>query len=148
MNSGEPALDAWLREQARGAQARRVARTFVWCADSGEVVAYYSLVGHQVLRDEVPRAIGRGSPIAIPAVLLARLALDRRLHGAGLGAVLLSDALGRAVAASQLVAARLVVVDAISEGAAMFYEHFGLRRLPATTRLFRKISDIANDLGD
>ena len=30
LNSGEPELDVWLQEQAAGAEARRVARSFVW----------------------------------------------------------------------------------------------------------------------
>jgi hypothetical protein len=47
------------------------------------------------------------------------------------------------VTASRTVAARLVVVDALSEAAAGFYAHHGFRRIPGTLRLVQKVSDIA-----
>ena len=77
-------------------------------------------------------------------MLLARLALDRALHGQGLGGELLLDALSRAVQASEVAAARLVVVDAIDEAAARFYEHHGFTAVPGNRqRLVQRISDIA-----
>jgi len=146
LNSGDPALDVWLREQAAGAEARRVARTFVWVdtkANPDRVIGYYSLTGHRLVRDVLAKNIGRGSPAEIPAVLLARLALDQTHHGAGAGGVLLVDALGRIVIATKTVAARFVVVDALHEHATTFYEHHGFRRIPGTLRLVQKVSDIA-----
>jgi GNAT superfamily N-acetyltransferase len=145
LNSGEPELDGWLLEHAAGAEARRVARTFVWVADERAdlVVGYYSLTGHRLVRDALPTSIGRGSPTEIPAVLLARLALDRGQQGTGAGGALLADALGRIVVATQTVAARFVVVDALHERAAGFYEHHGFRRIAGTLRPVQKVSDIA-----
>ena len=143
-DSGEPDLDTWLRNHAADAQARRVATTFVWCRpDAPAVVAYYSLTGHVLQRDRLPKSIGRGSPDEIPAVLLARLALDRSLHNRGHGGELLVDALARLVAATTQVAARFIVVDALHEKAVTFYEHHGFRRIPATQRLVMKVSDAA-----
>jgi GNAT superfamily N-acetyltransferase len=106
-------------------------------------VAYYALAGHRLVRDDLlPKSIGRGSPAEAPAVLLARLAIDAGL-GQRLGGVLLADALTRVVAATELVAARFVVVEAVHEDAARFYEHHGFRRIPGTMRLVQKISDVA-----
>jgi hypothetical protein len=48
--------------------------------------------------------------------------------------------------AVQAVAARFVLVDAIDEEAAQFYEHFDFKRIPGDVRLFRKVSDIIADL--
>ena len=143
LDSGEPSMDTWLSEHAAGAEARRVARTFVWTTEDQTVRAYYSLTGHRIVRDELPKSIGRGSPSEVPAVMLARLALDKSLHGQGLGGVLLADALERIVVATQIVAARIVVVDALHEPAAAFYEHYGFKRIPGTLRLVQKISDVA-----
>src|SRR5665647_1734143 len=47
--------------------------------------AVYSLARHRLVRDELPKSVGRGSPSEVPAVLLARLALDRSLQGQGQG---------------------------------------------------------------
>jgi GNAT superfamily N-acetyltransferase len=146
--SGNRALDVWLQRHARPAQSMRTARTFVWHAGDQLVVAYFSLAAHLVVRADLPPKVGRGSPDAIPAVLLARLALDQSLHGRGLGGELLLDALTRAVAASEVAAARLVVVDAIDDAAAAFYEHHGFIAVPGNRqRLVQRISDIAAALG-
>ncbi len=141
-DSGRPELDRWLREAALTVEAKRTGRTFVW-ADRDLVVAYYTIAAHLLVRDDPPRAVGRGSSSQMPSVLLGRLALDKSLHGRGLGGVLLEDALGRVVEATRVVAARFVVVDAIDEPAARFYQHYGFRRVPDSMRLVQRISDVA-----
>jgi len=146
--SGKPELDTWLRESARHADAMSTGRTFVWHDGGGTVVAYFTLAAHLVARPDVPSKVGRGSPDAIPAVLLARLALDRTLHGRRLGGELLWDALSRVAAASRQVAARVVVVDAIDDDAARFYRHYGFTPVPANPhRLVQKTSSIGAALG-
>ncbi len=144
---GVEALDRWLIDHATHAQAMRTAQTFVWHRGDDRVVGYFSLAAHLVVRGELPKKLGRGSPTSIPAVMLARLALDVGLHGEGLGGELLWDALTRARAASDIAAARLVVVDAISAKAAAFYEHHGFTPIPENpNRLVQKMSDIASAL--
>lgn len=144
-NSGELSLDEWLRQSALHAESIRSGRTWVWMQD-GSVVAYFTLAGHVIERQDLPGGVGRGSPDRIPTVLIARLALHRDLHGHGLGGALLADTSRRIVDATDIVAARFVVVDAISDKAASFYTHYGYRPIPGTRRLIRKISDLANDL--
>lgn len=147
-DSGKPELDGWLRESAAHAASMRTAKSFVWHAGDHVVVAYFSLAAHQVVRATMPKRLARGAPDAIPAILLGRLALDRRLHGQGLGGELLWDAMTRAVLASELAAARVIVVDALDEGAAHFYEHHGFLRVPGNNlRLIQKVSDVAAALG-
>lgn len=148
-DSGQPELDRWLRESAAHADANNTGRTFVWHAGDQVVVAYYTLAGTLIARQELPRKVGRGSPDVIPAVLLARLALDRSLHGQGLGGELLWDALSRVAQANLLVATRFVVVDAIDASASGFYQRFGFT--PVTDhpphRLVQKTSDVLAALG-
>lgn len=147
-SGGDRLLDTWLRRSARHAEAANTGRTFVWVdPPAPAVLAYFTLAAHLVRRTDIPRAIGHGSPDAIPAVLLARLALDRSLQGKGLGGQLLLDALERAVEASQLAGARLVVVDAIDEPAVTFYRRHGFRPCPDPRRLVRRTSDVAAALG-
>lgn len=146
--SEKAALDGWLQRSARQAQAMRTARTFVWHAGDSRVVGFFSLAAHLVQRAEVPGRVGRGAPEAIPAILLARLALDAALQGQGLGAELLWDALSRCVAAADAAGARLVVVDAIDDDAAAFYQRYGFVPAPGPgLRLFQKVSDVAAALG-
>lgn len=143
LDSGRPELDRWLAEHARAAQAGRTARTFVWRAEGPVVVAYYSLAAHLLEREALPGSVGRGGPRQIPAVLLARLALDRSLRDQGLGGALLAEGLDRVVIATRTVAARFVVVDAVDEQVVRFYEHHGFRRIPGTLRLVQRLGDIA-----
>jgi hypothetical protein len=52
------------------------------------------------------------------------------------------------VQASEIAAARLMVVDAIDDSAAAFYEHHGFVLVPGNRqRLVQKMSDIAAALG-
>ena len=140
---GVEALDRWLADHATHAQSMRSAQTFVWRDRNHRVFAYFSLAAHLIVRSELPENVGRGSPESIPAVLLARLALDTGHHDDGLGGELLWDALTRARAASNIAAARLVVVDAVNAEAAAFYHHHGFRPIPDTPhRLVQKMSDI------
>lgn len=139
---GEESLDVWLREQAVAASKRDTARTWVWIDDAGQVVGYYALAAHKVAREQVVAKEGRGGPAEIPAVLLAKLALVEHLRGQGFGAVLVADALTRIVTATQTVAARLVVVDALTERVAQFYESLGFRRVPGSLLLVQRIADI------
>jgi GNAT superfamily N-acetyltransferase len=141
-DSGKPELDGWLQQHAMTTEARRTGRTFIWHEDR-RAVAYYTISAHLIVRDDLPRTLGRGNPAQIPAVLLARLALDKTLQGQGHGGVLLFDALHRIVVATQTVAARFVVVDAIDEGAYAFYRHHGFREIPNSMRLVQKVSDIS-----
>ena len=141
--SGKPQLDVWLKQSALHAQSNRTARTFVWHRGDGVVVAWFSLAASLARRDDLPKRVSRGSPLLIPAVLLARLALDQTLHGQGFGAQLLLDAASRVVAATGFVGARLLLVDAIDEEAVTFYERYGFERVPGQLRLGQKIGDLA-----
>ena len=150
--SGNDVLDDWLRRSARHAEAANTGRSFVWVeagsgAGSRVVVGYFTLAAHLLARVDVPTSVGRGSPEAIPAILVGRLALDRALHGQGLGGQLLLDALERAVDASARAAGRLIVVDAIDDDAVRFYQHYGFRACPGSRRLVRKTSEVSRALG-
>ena len=80
-------------------------------------------------------------------VLLARLAVDPLEQGKGLGALLLAEALRKAVAAGEAAAARLVVVDAIDETAVRFYQRHGFMLAPKNeVRLYRSMKDISASL--
>jgi predicted N-acetyltransferase YhbS len=145
---GRRELNAWLAEHARAGNRADLARTYV-ALDRGAVVGYVSLTTGSVRREQAPRRHVRGMPCyPIPTILVARLAVDRRHQGARVGSRLLAEALRLAVVASDVAAARLVVVDAIDEHAAAFYRRWGFVEAPENPlRLYRKIADIRRSLG-
>lgn len=144
--SGDEELDGWLRRHALAAQQMDSARTFVLTRND-QVVGYFSLTMGSVLRADAPAKLVRGLPAyPVGMVLLARLAVDRSEHGKGLGALLLAEALRKAVSAGEAAAARLIVVDAIDD-AARFYERHGFIPAPEhPLRLYRRTKDVRASL--
>ena len=126
-SSGQPTLDRWLRAYAGQSQRRDVARTFVAADGSLSVVGYYTLVAAEVEHDTASQLVRAGVSrhFSIPVCLIARLAVDTSWQGRGLGRDLLRDAMRRALAASDQIGIRAVVVDAIDEPAAAFYRRRG-----------------------
>jgi GNAT superfamily N-acetyltransferase len=146
-DSGNDELDGWLQRHGLAAQQMDSARTFV-LTEHDRVVGYFSLTMGSVLRQDAPAKLVRGLPAyPVGMVLVARLAVDRREQGNGLGGILLAEALRKAVAAGDAAAARLVVVDAIDENAARFYERHGFLPAPEhPLRLYRRMKDIVRSL--
>ena len=133
-NSGEPALDEWLRQRAWANLQLAASRTYVVCpTGSNAVIGYAALSMGQILAQETIGSMRRNMPRHIPAVVLGRLAIDRAWQGKGLGRALLADVVRRALLASEQVSARLVIVHAISPAAEAFYLHHGFTRLPVET---------------
>jgi GNAT superfamily N-acetyltransferase len=145
---GYDTLNSWLRQHA-GHATRRGTRTYLLVEEAtAAVVGYFALAPHLLERDDAPPSVGRGAPRRIPAILLTKLALDKSLHGQGLGAELLVHALTTIVTAARAAGGRLVVVDAIDENAASFYRAHDFHPSPTgTRRLIMKLSTAARTLG-
>jgi predicted N-acetyltransferase YhbS len=80
---------------------------------------------------------------AVPVVLLARLAVDRSVHGNGLGGFLFRDALIRSLDLSAKLGIHAVAVDALDDEAKGFYERFGFEALTDDVkRLFLPVGAI------
>ncbi len=142
---GRESLNRWLQHNAGQAQERHhSARTFVLTEDGKAIAGYYALASHAVDIQDVGPTMGKGhARYPIPAVLLARLAIAKPYQGAHLGERLLADAVRRIVEVSQQIAIDLVVVDALDDEAAGFYERYGFARWPADGhRLFAKVRDL------
>ncbi len=146
-DSGNEVLGGWLRRHALAAQDMDSARTFV-ATRSGRVVGYFSLTMGSVLRAEAPAKLVRGMPAyPIGMVLLVRLAVDQSQQGRGVGAMLLAEALRKAVAAGEVAAARLIVVHAVDENAAAFYQRYGFVRAPENAlQFYRRMKDVRASL--
>lgn len=145
---GVPALNNYLKKFALQNQRSQSARTYV--ATRGEsVVGYYTLAAASARRDETPARVAKGlAAHPVPVILLARLAVDGKEKGQGLGTGLLKDALLRAVQAADIVGCRAVMVHAKDEGARAFYQRFEFEPSPSDPfRLFLLMKDIKASLG-
>jgi predicted N-acetyltransferase YhbS len=116
-------------------QRQDAVRTFVATNDQ-RVYGYYALLAGQLDHHEATLETSKGLSrhFPIPVAILARLAVDVDQQGQGIGAALLNDALVRVVHAAEQVAVRAVVVHAVDENAASFYQRFGFVALGATPK--------------
>ena len=135
-----PSLVQYLQRFAlRHIEKDLLARTYLAIDAQGgadRLAGYFGLSTVSVERssvDDIP-ALSRLPRFPIPGVLLARLAVDERAQGQGLGRYLFEEALGLTLelATSGPVAFRLFVTDALDDNAVRFYERFGLARLSDT----------------
>jgi predicted N-acetyltransferase YhbS len=79
----------------------------------------------------------------IPAVLLARLAVDTSFHGHGIGSELLLHALSQIAEASRHVGFEVVVVHAIDRDAVTFYAKRGFTQFEDHgLHLFMPVKDL------
>ena len=139
---GVPMLDDWLRRRARSNADSGAARTYVTC-EGTQVVAYYALAAGSVATTAAPGRVRRNMPDPIPVVVLGRLAINRSHQRQGLGRELFLDAAMRAVATSEIVGVRALVVDAISPEAREFYLKLGMVPSPlAEMTLMVTIADL------
>jgi GNAT superfamily N-acetyltransferase len=127
---GHESLNDWLKRFALANQKNESARTYVVHRNQA-VAGYYSISTGSVSVEEAPARISKGlARHPIPVILLARLAVDQKEKGTGLGKALLKDALLRITQAADIVGARAVLVHAIDEPAKQFYLHFGFEPSP------------------
>ncbi len=121
---GVEELNRYLQKHALQAQAGDGARSYVSLSD-GAVAGYYTLAYGSVEFETAPGRVTKGlARHPVPVMLLARLAVDVRFRGQGLGPELLRDAFLRTLAAADIAGLRAVVVDAKNEAAKRFYEKF------------------------
>jgi len=95
------------------------------------VIGYHALTVASIDHQEATSRAAKGMPRHdMPAVLLARLAVDESVKGKGIGAFLLHDAMARTLAVSEEAGIRLLLVHARDDGARDFYVHFGFEPSP------------------
>ena len=124
---GEDALNSFIRNHAFQNQRNHSVRTFVSTpVGESDVVGFYSLCAASAEFEQTPERIRKGlARHEVPLILLARLAVDARFQGMGLGASLLQDAFGRFLTAQESIGARALVAHAKDDSAKAFYEKWG-----------------------
>jgi len=136
---GVDSLDRYLRTQASQDVRRKANGVFILVepAKPDVVLGYYTLCATSLAQGDVPAGARKHIPRypLVSATLVGRLAVSEARQGERLGAMLLADAVRRAYASAATVGSSMLVVDAISERAAAFYEGNGFVRLPDSLRL-------------
>ena len=128
---------AWSNQQAGAAQ------TYVGLAGDS-VAGYHTLAVGQVSREEAPERLSKGlARHPVPIMLLARLAVDLRWQGRGVGKALLKDALQRTLQAADIAGIRAFAVHAKDEEARDFYRKFDFIPSPSDPmHLFVLLKDV------
>lgn len=142
---GEPSLDIYIQRYATQDAKRRVTAVFVLPAQDGSLKGYYTLSALSIPTADLAEPLQKRLPKHPyqPATLLGRLAVDQAYQKSGLGELLLMDALYRSFMATSEVGSIAVVVDALHERAARFYERYGFIAFSDSNRLFLPIQTIA-----
>lgn len=134
-SSGKPELDEWLSRRAVKAEGRS-ARTYIVAASDKTIAGYFCLSASSIENTQAPPSLARNMPRQIPVILLGRLAVASRFQGLGLGKNMLVDAMARAAAGSEIIGARALLIHALDEKSARFYEAIGFLRYPGDSQSF------------
>lgn len=126
-DSGNEELDVYLKRYAYQNDKSGIGRTFV-LFDHEDLVGYVTLCSASLLFEEMPKDL-KLPRYPIPAIKIARLAVDKRFQRKGYGKELLAFSLEKIAFLSKFIGVRFVVVDA-KEESKTFYEHFGFVSLP------------------
>jgi GNAT superfamily N-acetyltransferase len=124
---GDEPLNNYLRRHAWiNQQKGSIGVTYVAVDDAAPeaVLGYFTLAASSIARDRLPKKNVRGlPPYDLPLVLLARLAVDRRFAGRGLGQALLTEALRIALRVAQEIGCRCMVTDAYRDKIAWYAKY-------------------------
>ena len=120
---GSEAQTTWLRLHALQAHRSDTCKVYVVCRRSqSAVVGYYALAAGSVTHEAAPPRVLKGAGrYPVPVILLTRLGVDLAEQGRGLGSALVQDALRQAVAVSDRVGVRALLIHCESPHAAAFY---------------------------
>lgn len=128
---------AWQNQQAGAAQ------TYIGLV-ADAIIGYYTLAVGHVLREEAPERLTKGlARHPVPIMLLARLGVDHRWQGQGIGKALLRDAMLRTLQAAEIAGIRAFAVHAKDEEARRFYLKFDFVPSPTDPmHLFVLLKDV------
>lgn len=129
---GEPTLDTYLQRQAGQHQRDGIATTHILADDSApeRILGYCSLAAAQLNLSDLQAPDRKRLPAyPVPAIRMARLAVDGKAQGHGHGALLLGHAVNCSLGLRKQLGVRVLVVDALHEKAAAFYRLHGFHEI-------------------
>lgn len=133
---GDGELNDFLRHYARQNDDQGAAKSFLAIDDTTKaILGFYSLAPASVAYGRAPAIVRRGlARHEVPGFRLARIAVDLKQQGQGLGGQLLLAAGRRCLMAAAVVGGNVMVIDAKNERAAAWYASYGAMPLLDTER--------------
>jgi GNAT superfamily N-acetyltransferase len=145
---GVQSLDHYLKTQASQDMRRKANAVFVMVSADApmRIIGYFTLCAYTLSQSAVPEAARKHIPRypLVSATLIGRLAVAADHHGHGLGGVLLARALRKSYENASVVGSSMIVVDALDERAARFYEAHGFIRLADSMRLILPMQTVSS----
>ena len=118
-------LNEFLTRYANKNDELGIGKTFVALDENDKIVGYFTLATAQVVYQESPNEYrGKLPKYPIPALRIARLAVDKELKEKGIGKWLLAQAFVKIIQVADVTGIYFIIVDA-KETSQSFYEHYG-----------------------
>lgn len=122
------ALNEFLSRYAVKNDQLGIGKTFVALDNQEKIAGYFTLATAQVVYQEIPDEYrGKLPKYPIPALRIARLAVNKELQGKGIGRWLLAQAFIKIVQVADITGIYFIIVDA-KETSKAFYEHYGFHK--------------------
>jgi GNAT superfamily N-acetyltransferase len=132
---GDEPLNNYLRRHAWTNQQKvSIGVTYAAVDESAPrtVLGYFTLATSSVPRERFPKKYVRGlPPYDLPLILLARLAVDKRFSGRGLGHAMIAEALKITLRVADEVGCRCIITDAYPDKVG-WYARYGFLPLEGT----------------
>lgn len=122
---GNEALNEFLSRYALKNDKLGIGKTFLGVDEKNQISGYFTLSAAQIAFETVPESFQARLPkYPIPAIRIARLAVDKKLQGKGVGKWLLKESFKKIIAVAEIVGLKFIIVDA-KETSKTFYEQYG-----------------------
>ena len=129
---GIEALNDFLSRYSLKNDLLGIGKTFAALDENEKIAGYFTLAAAQVSYKEIPNDYrGKLPKYPVPALRIARLAVNKASQGKGTGSWLLKQAFIKALQVADVTGLYLIIVDA-KETSKNFYEYYGFQRFNDT----------------
>lgn len=119
-----------VRHRSAGISKTMVLPTISNTEDKADICSYYTLSHTEIKRETLPSTLAKKLPrYPVPVLLIAQLAVHRKMQGQGLGKVTLIRALQHCLEIHTHLPSFSVVVDALDADIELFYQQYGFQSL-------------------
>ena len=125
---GDALLNEYLINYAKKNSLANISKTYI-LEEENSIVGYVTLAAASLLFFELPDGYETLPKYPIPAIRIARLAVDKKHQGKHYGELLLAYALKQSLNISVRIGVKFVIVDA-KDSAIGFYKKYGFIPLP------------------